>query len=279
MKRHVLLLAINLAVFAGTSAQELSILTYNLRYDTESDGENQWSNRKDFLVSQLNFYQPDVFGTQEGLLHQLHDIREGLADYKFIGKGRDQGGDEGEFSAIFYNLYTLNLLSENTFWLSETPEVPSKGWDAAIKRVCTHALFETRSDGKKFYVFNTHLDHMGEEARKQSVLLLLRKISEINSTGLPVVLMGDFNLEPDHGSIVKLSAEMEDVHLTAGPSVFGPKGTFNEFDVSLPATRRIDYLFLSPQDFKVLRYAILTATREGRFPSDHFPVYAELKFN
>ncbi len=259
-------------------SQDLSILTYNLRYDTEADGENRWDNRKAFLISQLQFYQPDLFGTQEGLIHQLRDIEKGLSDYGFIGKGRDQGDEQGEFSAIFYNKNAVNLLSEKTFWLSETPDIPSRGWDAAIKRVCTYGLFESRKNGTKFYVFNTHLDHIGELARKESVGLLLNKIKTINSSELPVILMGDFNLEPDHEAIIALSNRMEDAHTLAGPSFFGPSGTFNGFSVSEPATRRIDYLFLSPPDFSLLRYAILTATREGRYPSDHFPVYAELKF-
>ena len=275
------LFAICLLLLSGaynTFAQGLSVITYNLRYGTEADGENRWDNRKDFLIAQLNFYSPDIFGIQEGLLHQLKDIESGLGDYAFIGKGRDQGGDEGEFSAIFYNKYAVNLLSQGMFWLSETPDKPSLGWDAAIKRVCTYGLFEARDSGKKFYVFNTHLDHMGEEARKESVRLLLKKIEEINISGLPLVLMGDFNLEPDHKAIELLCGEMEDTYTLAGDRVFGPQGTFNNFNVSEPATRRIDYIFLSPSDFKQTRFAILTATRDGRYPSDHFPVYSELRF-
>ena len=278
MKRLLISGSIFLLLTAIVCAQDISVLTYNLRYDTEADGENRWENRKDFLISQLQFYKPDVFGTQEGLVHQLQAIRDGLEDYEYFGKGRDKGDDEGEFSAVFYNKGAVNLLSEHTFWLSETPEVPSKGWDAALNRVCTYGLFESRKDGRKFYLFNTHLDHMGETARKESVRLLLDKIATINTAQLPVILMGDFNLEPDHESIQALSAEMQDAHSLAGPLVFGPAGTFNSFVVTEPATRRIDYLFLSPSDFGLRRYGILTATIEGRLPSDHFPVYAELTF-
>ncbi len=278
MIKKLLVVGVCLLMMQTTWAQDLRTLTYNLRYDTEADGDNRWDNRKEFLIAQLRFYQPDVFGTQEGLLHQLQAIREGLEDYDFIGKGRDHGGEEGEFSAIFYNKYTLNLLAENTFWLSETPEVPSLGWDAAIKRVCTYALFESRKEGRKFYVFNTHLDHMGETARQESVRLLLEKIKSINTAALPVILMGDFNLEPDHASITVLGKEMEDAHHLAGPGYFGPAGTFNGFSVSEAASRRIDYLFLSPLKFRLLRYAILTATKDGRYPSDHFPVLADLDF-
>ncbi len=260
------------------SGQEVSVLTYNLRYDTEADGENRWENRKAFLIAQLHFYRPDIFGTQEGLAHQLQAIRDGMEDYDYFGKGRDKGDDTGEFSAVFYNKRAVNLLEEHTFWLSETPDVPSIGWDAAFKRVCTYGLFESRSDGRKFYVFNTHLDHMGEMAKQESVRLLMKKITAINKAELPFVLMGDFNLEPGHEAIQALSGELQDAHSLAGPMAFGPEGTYNTFLVTEAATRRIDYIFLSPSDYELLRYGILTATIEGRYPSDHFPVYAELKF-
>lgn len=277
MKARSLAVFILLICMNPVRSQDITLLTYNLRYDTEADGPNRWDNRKAFLISQLGFYRPDVFGTQEGLLHQLQDIKNGLTGYDFFGRGREDGDQEGEFSAIFYNKEALTLLAEKTFWLSETPETPSKGWDAAIKRVCTYGLFETTRDKQRFFVFNTHLDHMGETARKESVRLLLDRIPAINRSGLPVVLMGDFNLEPGHAAIANLKDVLDDAHELAGDRPFGPAGTFNGFDVTQPATRRIDYLFVSPSDFRLKRYAILTATIDGRFPSDHFPVYAQLQ--
>ncbi len=279
MKRILVPSLICFFFFSSGIAQDLSVLTYNLRYDTEADGENRWDNRKDFLIAQLRFYRPDVFGTQEGMVHQLKAIEAGLGDYGFVGKGRDRGTDEGEFSAIFYNKYRVNLLSDSTFWLSETPDVPSKGWDAALNRVCTYALFEERGNGKMFYVFNAHLDHMGETARKESLRLIREKIAAVNTTGFPVVLMGDFNLEPEHEAVIALGKVMTDAHILAGKEAFGPRGTFNGFETANKAERRIDYLFLSPNDFRLKKYGILTATIEGRFPSDHFPVYAELEWN
>lgn len=259
-------------------AQNLSALTYNLRYDTEADGDNRWDNRKEFLTAQLRFYRPDVFGTQEGLVHQLQFLKEGLKTYEYFGKGRDKGDDAGEFSAIFYNTETLKLMEEHTFWLSETPEVPSRGWDAALNRVCTYGLFKTREKKRSFYVFNVHLDHLGEEARKESVRLVLNRIQAINTKNLPVILMGDFNLEPGHEAILSLSKQMTDAHTLAGDPIFGPPGTFNGFSLDEVVRRRIDYLFLSRGGFDLLRYGILTATLEGRYPSDHFPVFAELAF-
>lgn len=259
-------------------AQDLVVMTYNLRYDTAADSLNRWDNRKEFLIAQIGFCQPDVFGVQEGLLHQLQAIKQGFPGYEFIGKGRDDGGDEGEFSAIFYNSRTLILLEDQMFWLSETPQVPSKGWDAAIKRVCTYGRFKSVTNAKEFYIFNTHLDHIGEQARKESVGLILQTISTVNEDHLPVILMGDFNLEPEHEAIRRLSHEMEDAHLLPAISHFGPEGTFNGFEIGETVTRRIDYLFLSPGNFGLKKYGILTAVKDGRFPSDHFPVYAMLTF-
>ncbi len=265
----------NLSLLTG---QELNVLTYNIRYDNPEDGLNNWENRKGFLISQLNFYEPGIFGTQEALFHQLTAIKEGMPGYAYIGKGRDDGAEAGEFSAIFYNTKTLDLLQEGMFWLSETPEIPSKGWDAAIKRVCTYGLFKTPGEPSGFWVFNTHFDHIGEVARAESVALILKKIGEINSQGLPVILMGDLNLEPGHTAIRALTAKMDDTRVIAGKKAFGPEGTFNGFQFQEPVTRRIDYIFISDGDFSVVKYAVLSDSMDCRYPSDHLPVYARLQF-
>ena len=257
--------------------QSMDVITYNIRYDNPKDSLNNWENRKAFLISQLNFYEPVVFGTQEGLQHQLNDIENGLSGYSYFGKGRDDGKTAGEFSAIFYNKNKVELLREATFWLSESPDVPSKGWDAAIKRVCTYGLFKSKTDQKSFWVFNTHFDHIGEQARRESVLLILKKIKEINTPDYPVILMGDLNLEPHHPSMQLLASQLNDTHVLAGDDAHGPKGTFNGFNFLQPVTRRIDYIFTS-EDFEVVKYAILSDSRNGRYPSDHLPVYVRLKF-
>ena len=259
--------------------QSLDVLTYNIRYDNPRDSINNWENRKDFLISQLKFYEPAVFGTQEGLLHQLNDIDTGLEHYTYFGKGRDDGKKAGEFCAIYYNKTKLELLEEATFWLSETPETPSKGWDAAIKRVCTYGLLKLKHNDAMFWVFNTHFDHIGEQARRESISLILKKITEINVQGYPVILMGDLNLEPQHSSIQFLSSKMDDTHLLAANNAFGPEGTFNGFRFNDPVTRRIDYIFTSRNDFKVLKYGILSDSKNLRYPSDHLPVFVRLKLN
>ncbi len=266
-----------MSVIMPVSGQTLDILTYNIRYDNPGDSLNNWDNRREFLISQLQFVEPDIFGTQEGLVHQLKALKSGLEGYDYFGKGRDDGQEGGEFSAIFYNTEKLELLENQTFWLSETPKTPSKGWDAAIKRVCTYGKFRARTGGSLFWVFNTHFDHIGEEARKQSAILIRKMIKQLNPEGIPVILMGDLNLEPDHPAIVALASEMDDARILAGEKAFGPEGTFNGFEFTTPVTRRIDYIFLSPGNFKLEKYAVLSDSKECRYPSDHLPVYIRAK--
>lgn len=278
IQRNLIILMPFMFMALNLNAQNLTVVSYNIRLDVASDSLNRWDNRKDFLIGQLNFHEPQVFGIQEGLLHQLEEIKKGMPGYSYLGKGREDGLKNGEFSAIFYNTDKLELLEENTFWLSETPELPSKGWDAAIKRVCTYGLFKDKNSSQNFWVFNTHFDHIGEEARKESVFLIMERIRKLNKQDLPVILTGDLNLEPDHPSILLLSSAMQDSHLLAGDKAFGPQGTFNGFKFSEPITRRIDYIFISKTGFKLLKYAILSDSKDLRYPSDHFPVLAKLSF-
>lgn len=278
IQRNLIILMLFLFMALNLNAQNLTVVSYNIRLDVASDSLNRWDNRKDFLIGQLNFHEPEVFGIQEGLLHQLEEIKKGMPGYNYLGKGREDGLKNGEFSAIFYNTEKLELLEENTFWLSETPELPSKGWDAAIKRVCTYGLFKAKNSSLSFWVFNTHFDHIGEVARKESVFLIMERIRELNKQDLPVILTGDLNLEPDHPSILLLSSAMQDSHLIAGNKAFGPQGTFNGFNFSEPITRRIDYIFISKTGFQLLKYAILSDSKDLRYPSDHFPVLAKLSF-
>ncbi len=275
--RKSVLIAFVLGVVFNVNGQNLDVISYNIRYDNPNDAPNNWDNRKEFLIAQLNFYAPDVFGTQEGLVHQLKAIDDGLDYYTYFGVGRDHGDDRGEFTAIFYNTTKFNLLEQSTFWLSTTPEVPSKGWDAALPRICTYGLFENKKDGTKFMVFNTHFDHVGVKAREESSKLILKKIKELNPSNLPVILTGDFNLEGDSPGVQVILGEMEDAHIAAGKNAFGPSGTFNGFDFTKPVERRIDYIFVSPNTVEVLKSAILSDSKDLRYPSDHLPVFAKLR--
>jgi len=276
MKKYIGLVFM-LGVLYGIQAQTIDVMTYNIRYDNPNDNPNHWDNRKDFLISQLNFYAPDVFGIQEGLINQLKDMDNGLEDYTYFGIGRDHGDERGEFTAIFYNKGNMELLKEGTFWLSTTPEVPSKDWDAALPRICTYGFFKDKENGARFFVFNTHFDHVGMQAREESAQLILQKIKELNPDNHPTVLMGDFNLESYSKGIQLIVQQMKDTHVEAGTNAFGPNGTFNRFDFSKPVDKRIDYIFVS-NGFKVLKSAILSDSKDLRYPSDHLPVFSRLDF-
>lgn len=277
MKRFIILVLFIIGLSTRCLGQDVNVLTYNIRYDNPKDGLNSWNNRKDFLISQLNFYAPEVFGIQEGLKHQLDHIKDGMRDYNYIGVARDDGHEEGEYSAIYYNTKKIALIADSTFWLSKTPEKPSKDWDAALPRICTYGRFKIKRSDEQFYLFNTHFDHVGVEAREQSVKLILRKITEINTGGLPVILMGDFNLESGNSGIRSILNDLKDTHSSAGEPAHGPDGTFNGFDFTSPVKRKIDFIFVS-DDWEVLKSAVLSDSKECRYPSDHFPVYTQLKF-
>ena len=274
-KQLFLLVLIMITMTSSLQGQEVSFMTYNIRLDVASDGENAWPERKDFLVDQIQFLTPSIFGIQEGLPHQTKYIKSTLVGYDFIGHGRD-GGDKGEYSAIFYNTEVFTVTQENTFWLSNTPDKFSMGWDAAYPRICTYGLFTSKITGEQFWVFNTHLDHKGAEARKEGLALVRKKISELNTDGLPVVLMGDFNTEPDHEIIEGMEQLMVDSKKIAAYT-FGPEATFNGFKTNEIPTARIDYIFLSKASgYKVKNYAALSSIVNLKYPSDHFPVFVSL---
>lgn len=258
------------------SGQELSVMTYNIRLDYSGDKENQWTNRKEKMISQLKFYEPDIFGIQEGLLNQVEYLDENLPDYTYIGVGRDDGKKKGEFSAIYYKSDIFNLLESGTFWLSATPGEPSVGWDAALPRICTYGLFERKSDGQKFWMFNTHFDHVGVEARVNAMKLILKRIQAFNKENYPVVLSGDLNVTPDEGAIQEMKKVLQDTR-DAADVVFGPDATFNAFKFQEPPTHRIDYIAVN-EHLKVLKYAVLTDSYAQKYISDHFPVFCVLSF-
>lgn len=260
----------------SASAQSIKLITYNIRLQTASDGPNSWTNRKDFLVGQLTFYSPDVFGVQEALPEQVNDLTKAFANYSVAGSGRD-GFGKGESSNIFYRSSRFILKDSGTFWLSETPGKISKGWDAALNRVCTYVLLKDKQTKKTFWVFNTHMDHIGELARTKSLELILHTIDSLNTKKYPAVLMGDFNSEPQTARIIALREKMSDTRLITEQPPFGPNGTFNGFKHDQPVTALIDYIFVSKfSGIRVLKYAILSDSKDLKYPSDHLPVYVEL---
>jgi len=258
-------------------SQDLKVMTYNIRLSLESDKENSWDNRKDDALALMNYYHPDYFGVQEAVPQQMVDIKTSLKDYDYVGVGRDDGKNQGEYSAIFYDKTKLEVTKSGTFWLSETPKKPSKGWDAAYNRVCTYAFFKIKKTGKQFLAMNLHFDHVGDVARVNSAKLILEKIKELNPKNLPLTLTGDFNLTDDSEPIKIISKSLDNAFYNSKKPHYGPVGTFTAFDINTVPKERIDYIFV--KGFDVLSNRTINDRRENLlYPSDHFPILAEIKF-
>ena len=248
----------------------INIGSYNIRYANKGDGLNAWTNRKENVKALIKFHDFEIFGVQEALIGQLKDIAE-LPEYAFYGKGRDDGIEGGEHSAIFYKKSRFKLVKSGDFWLSETPDKPGKGWDATCcNRICSWGRFQDLITKKEFYFFNVHFDHQGVEARRQSGLLMVKKIKEIagNST---IILTGDFNSTPETEQIKHIQTLLSDSHEVTKQAPYGPEGTFNSFKFDAPMDKRIDYIFVT-KNVDVLKYGVLTDAKEQRYPSDHQPV-------
>lgn len=303
MKKFLLIILCIIGVSVPMSAQML-VGSYNIRLKVSSDSVkgNVWQKRCQVICDQVNFMSPDIFGTQEVLHVQLLDMLQGLDGYDYIGVGRDDGKTGGEYAAIFYKPDRLRLLDQGNFWLSETPDRPGLGWDAACVRVCTWGRFarQTATDDEAFYFFNLHMDHVGVVARREGAKLIVRKIREI-AQGAPVIVTGDFNVDQKDEiySIFTESGLLKDSYL-ASRLRFAENGTFNSFDTELYTDSRIDHIFVSP-DTEVESYGVLTnsywmpndesATKlkghdapqqidfskyTRRQPSDHYPVFVRL---
>jgi endonuclease/exonuclease/phosphatase family metal-dependent hydrolase len=267
-----LLLLFAAPVFAQV---ELNVATYNLRYDNPSDGQNRWTQRRDALRALVRYHGFDLWGTQEGLANQLQDL-DALDEYARIGVGRDDGKQAGEHSAIYYRRARFTLEDHGDFWLSATPEQPSKSWDSrCCNRIATWARLRDKPSGQAFVVLNAHFDHEGVVARRESARLLVARGHTL-AGALPLIVMGDFNSTPDSEAVAIVGAALRDARAISQTPPYGPLATFNGFDATKPAQDRIDYIFLSPQ-WQVLRYATLTDSVEARYPSDHFPVLARLR--
>ncbi|MFD1314038.1 endonuclease/exonuclease/phosphatase family protein [Namhaeicola litoreus] len=275
--RHVQFYLVLLActIFTHLQAQEMKVMTFNIRYATANDKENQWELRKEELADLLVKNRPDIFGIQEGLKFQLDFIEKKLKQYTYFGVAREDGKESGEYSPIFFDTTKYTLIEESTFWLAENTSCCNIGWDAAHKRICTYGLFKEKSSKNNFWVFNTHFDHKGEIARQKEAELILKQIEKINHEKFPVVLMGDFNALPDSEPILKIKAKMKDGLEFTSNDFMGKIGTFNNFDPNYPEDVRIDYIFV--KDFEVLTYQHIKDKRKnGLFISDHFPVVVNI---
>ncbi|HDJ33170.1 MAG TPA: endonuclease/exonuclease/phosphatase family protein [Bacteroidetes bacterium] len=278
----VLILSLSCRQRHESGESSLTVMSFNIRLDTPSDGDNAWPYRKEMVASMIRFHRADVAGMQEVLHHQVTQLDSLLHDYDWIGTGRDDGAREGEYSPIFYNKEKLECLLNGQFWLSENPDTPGIGWDAAYPRIVTWGKFRNRHNRKTFYHFNTHFDHLGQTARKESARLIKRKIQEIAGDA-PVVLTGDFNSLPSSEPYRILTDLEEDLHLTdaylaCSEPPHGPDGSWSGFHIAGEPGQRIDYIFVSA-GVPILRYGILSDSWSGKFPSDHLPVLADIKFH
>jgi endonuclease/exonuclease/phosphatase family metal-dependent hydrolase len=255
------------------SAQTVNVMTYNIRYANPNDGINQWSNRKEKVFNLVKKYHPDILGVQEALVHQLKDMAGNIPGYAYIGVGRDDGKEKGEFSAILYRPDRFDVLEQNTFWLSETPEIPgSKSWDAAITRVATWARMRDKKSKKEFVVINTHFDHMGKEAREKSADLLKSKALTL-AKELPLIITGDFNCTRDEPPYQVMIAPSKVILIDPAPQ--NPPGTFCNFGVNSMECRPIDYIFHTSR-WRPKGYNVIQDNDGKNYPSDHLPVYVEL---
>ena len=208
----------------------MNVITYNIRYNTPSDKENAWPKRHGEVIRLLKQHKADIFSVQEALYDQIMDLKDGMKGFEYVGAGREDGNINGEFAAIYYNSNRYRLLENGTFWLSKTPKIPSKSWDAALNRICTWARFRDNESHKSFYVFNTHFDHQGTLARKKSAELILNKIMEIADRKDPLILTGDFNLTAEEKPLVLIMQKLKDSRQVSLTVPKGPVGTFNGFD-------------------------------------------------
>lgn len=263
---------------AFLSAQEIKVMTYNIKYDKVSDTVNNWNDRKEALVELIEHYEVSFVGTQEVLHRQLIYIDSSLTGFSYIGVGRDDGKEKGEYSPILFDATRYRVLKHKTFWLSETPSEISVGWDASMERICTYGLFEEKTSGKKLYVFNTHFDHRGKLAREKSAELIFQKIKEVNIEKLPIVLMGDLNLTPDTVPIQFLKSKLSDGQTISEKPFYGPTGTFSGFDQNRILDNRIDYIFVKGLNVKSYIH-IDDRLENNKHISDHLPVLAILELD
>lgn len=256
--------------------KSVNVMSFNIRYDNPQDGLNNWQHRKDRVANVIHFYDVDILGTQEVLHSQLLDMKKRLPEYGVIGVGREDGKEKGEYSALWYRKERFLLLDSGNFWLSETPEVAgSKGWDGACERVAAWAKLKDKNSGKVYFVLNTHLDHVGEIARREGVNLVLNKVKQLCG-GSAVIVTGDFNATPESDVIKRVVDPNNPKHLidsrSIAPIIYGPSWSYHDYG-KIPFEKRslIDYVFVR-NGLRILRYGVLAETYNDAFLSDHAPI-------
>lgn len=270
-------------VAAATSAREpvtLRVMTYNIRLDLASDGANAWPHRRAWVAAQVVWLHPDILGMQEVQPNQKTELAADLPQYRLFGGGRDDGMEKGEASPIGFDTRRIDFLEGGLFWLSPTPTIPSRGWDAAYNRIATWARLRVHGTRQVILAINTHWDHIGIIARRQSAAQITRWIEANRRHCEQVMLFGDFNSEIDSEQmrlVIGGYPGLRDARAASKSRPFGPAGTFNNFEIPPRETKAIDHLLLG-KEIEVERYMVLAQLIDGRWPSDHFPVVVDLKF-
>lgn len=259
----------------GCTQSSLKLVTYNIRLDHAGDNQDNWHNRKEDFISFIKKEKPDFLGIQEALIHQAEYIDGALSDYNYIGVGRDDGKQRGEIMAIFYLKNKWKLIEDSTIWLSETPLIPSKGWDADFYRTCTYGLF-TNQTNESIAVFNTHFDHQAAMARINSAELIKDFVHDIANDD-HYILMGDFNATPDTKIYASLTDYFLDTYHHSKSKKEAFEGSFNGFQLNGEFKRRIDYIFTSDA-FTIHSYEMpAPLTKNKRHISDHFPIIVTIE--
>jgi endonuclease/exonuclease/phosphatase family metal-dependent hydrolase len=257
------------------------VITFNVRYDNPEDSLNNWKYRKTSIGEMIRYYNPDVWGAQEVLHHQLIDLKKELPSYNNIGVGREDGKTKGEYSPIFYKKNRYKLIQSGNFSISETPEkIGVKGWDAACERIATWAILEDVKNKHSFFFLNTHLDHVGIKARREGSKLIQQKAKELGQ-GMPIIVTGDFNATPNSDTYKAMTEDrlLKSSHEVA-PIVYGPNWTFHNFNrVPLEKRSLIDFIFVS-KNMKIIKSAVIDdkADNGKRYLSDHCPILTEIQF-
>lgn len=267
------------------SMSDLRVMTFNIRNSGAKDGPNHWTHRKALAMDVVRAFDPDLLGLQEVLHDQAEDVRAGLPAYVFVGVGRNDGREAGEYSPVLYRAARFDLLQSGTFWLSDTPEtVASKGWDAALPRIATWALLRDKASGARVLFLNTHWDHIGQRARVESAKLIRRKVAELlggdgEAPKTRVVIVGDFNALEEHDAMRTLidataPPRLIDAYRTLHPERRPDEASYHDFNGRREGGR-IDFILHTPE-LTATEAAIDRTARDGRYPSDHYPVTAVL---